>query len=568
MVPATCTADGYTIHDCDNCDYSYTNAYVDALGHAYKSTTWAFATDYSSATLTFVCENDDEHVMVLNATVTETVVNGTCSNFVKTTYTATVSYGGVNYTEEKVVESGSPDHDFSSDWKKDEGKHWHECVCGEKTDIGEHKFENAVITKNATCNEAGESTAYCVCGETKVTVIPATGEHNYVDGICTECGAEFVDTYYLNLINSWKNIDGFAIKIQNFTYEIKEKESNLLESLTLIGSIKQIDVAELALYIEDGKLCGAAIGSVTIYNGPIANAEAIYIFKAVIQDGYVYISLDNGQNVADKNTSIKMSVDALIEAMIENYGIDSESLYALDFFKETIIPVIDTLVEMHSEDVNTIFENVFNILFTFEKQADGSYIAALDYDKLHTLNENLATKSVAEVVDIYFGEGTFDGIVEFILEILDLEISEIPDYLDENGIDSAAIIEKLNELAAQTGAPDGYDVSDFINGEELEGVTVGMLMFGVQDDSYLEIFNEAIDYLREKSLYEMINANMVDEIKEGISNIIDMISGSVSVTFTTDRLGMITSIDIDVDEFTYTMDDEEIYVSFNLDIIY
>ena len=88
-----------------------------------------------------------------------------------------------------------------------------------------------------------------------------------------------------------------------------------------------------------------------------------------------------------------------------------------------------------------------------------------------------------------------------VLRNLDLEISEIPDYLDENGIDSAAIIEKLNELAAQTGAPDGYDVSDFINGEELEGVTVGMLMFGVQDDSYLEIFNEAIDYLREKSLY-------------------------------------------------------------------
>lgn len=199
IVPATCTADGYTIHDCDNCEYSYTDAYVDALGHAYESTTWAWAADYSSATLTFVCENDDEHVMALNATITTSVVNGTCSNFVKTTYTATVSYDGTDYTDEKVVELGTPDHNFSSDWTKDADEHWHECVCGEKTDVTKHIFENATTTKNPTCNEAGESTSYCVCGETKVTTIPATGDHNYVDGFCDTCGKEEVDCDHTEL---------------------------------------------------------------------------------------------------------------------------------------------------------------------------------------------------------------------------------------------------------------------------------------------------------------------------------------------------------------------------------
>jgi len=200
VVSATCTADGYTIHDCDNCEYSYTDAYVDALGHAYESTTWAWSADYSSATLTFVCENDDEHVMVLNATITTSVVNGTCSNFVKTTYTATVSYDGTDYTDEKIVELGTPDHNFSSDWTKDEDEHWHECVCGEKIDVAEHTFENATTTKNPTCNEAGESTSYCtVCGEAKVTTIPATGNHNYVDGFCGTCGKEEVDCDHTDL---------------------------------------------------------------------------------------------------------------------------------------------------------------------------------------------------------------------------------------------------------------------------------------------------------------------------------------------------------------------------------
>ena len=190
VVPATCTADGYTLHDCDNCEYSYTDTYVSALGHAYEPTTWDWAADYSSATLTFVCENDEEHTIVVNATIATSVVNGTCSNFVRTTYTATVSYNGSSYSDEKIVESGTTDHNFSSDWTKDENEHWHECVCGAKSDVAEHTFENATVTKVPTCKEAGESTATCACGETKVSVVPPTGEHNYVNGVCSACGKE------------------------------------------------------------------------------------------------------------------------------------------------------------------------------------------------------------------------------------------------------------------------------------------------------------------------------------------------------------------------------------------
>ncbi len=190
VVPATCTADGYTLHDCDNCEYSYTDEYVDALGHVYESTTWNWAADYSSATLTFVCANNREHVIVINATIESSSISSVCSDYVKTTYTATVSYGGTDYTDEKIAESGTPGHKFSSEWTKDANGHWRECACGEKTDASKHTFENATTTKNPTCKETGESTSYCVCGETKVSVIPTTGEHNYVDGVCSVCGKE------------------------------------------------------------------------------------------------------------------------------------------------------------------------------------------------------------------------------------------------------------------------------------------------------------------------------------------------------------------------------------------
>ncbi len=189
-VPATCIKDGYTLHECDNCDYSFTDTYVPAIGHAYAPYDWEWADDYSSAKLTLVCENDDEHEIELDASVEKTVVSGSCSSFVKTTFTATVTYDGKTYTDEKGMEEGTPSHNFSPEWKSNGEEHWHECECGAKSDVSEHEFENATVTKAPTCVSEGESTSYCECGETKVTALPATNEHNYVDGICSVCGQE------------------------------------------------------------------------------------------------------------------------------------------------------------------------------------------------------------------------------------------------------------------------------------------------------------------------------------------------------------------------------------------
>lgn len=122
-VDATCDTDGYTSHTCQNCDYVYNDGFVRAQGHSYTSTTWAWAEDYSSATLTFVCSRDSQHTLVLEANIGSTVITGACSGFTKTTYTAAVSYNGRVYTDEKSVESGTPNHVFSTEWKSDANNH-------------------------------------------------------------------------------------------------------------------------------------------------------------------------------------------------------------------------------------------------------------------------------------------------------------------------------------------------------------------------------------------------------------------------------------------------------------
>lgn len=52
----------------------------------------------------------------------------------------------------------------------------------------EHEFSNWTAESMATCTQDGLKKRTCSkCGEIETAIIPAVG-HNFVDGICTDCG--------------------------------------------------------------------------------------------------------------------------------------------------------------------------------------------------------------------------------------------------------------------------------------------------------------------------------------------------------------------------------------------
>lgn len=76
----------------------------------------------------------------------------------------------------------------------------HVCTeCGEK---GAHKYTETIV-KEATCVENGEKEYICeTCGYSYTEEIAATGEHNYVNGICTMCGKANIATTEIYSISS------------------------------------------------------------------------------------------------------------------------------------------------------------------------------------------------------------------------------------------------------------------------------------------------------------------------------------------------------------------------------
>ncbi len=551
VVPATCTADGYTRHECDNCGYSYTDGHTEALGHEYEAGEWSWESNGNKAFLNFVCTHDGAHATSIRADMDKVVTKGECSNYVIRTHTATVVFNGETYTDVKVIRQGNPQHTFSDAWTRDENSHWHECICGARKDEAAHSYENATTTKNATCAEDGELSSYCVCGKVHVDIIPATGEHTYVDGFCSECGAEYVDTYYLNLVSSWKETNGFAIKVENLSFEMKRKDPALLDSLKVIASLKQIDVAELCLFVEDGALGGAATGTLEFYDNYFVD-EGKYKFDAVIEDGYIFLRVLTGESL---NNAIykKISVEAAIGTMMEeSVEIPEEAIAILtSFASDVVLPALSSFVEANAEGIDELLGSIFNIFFTFEEQDDGSVVATLDYDKLYALNENLATKTIAEVVDIYFGEGAFDALVAWVEDTLALTLPELPAFVDSLGIDSEALIEKINAIAAASGAEEGYDIVAILESEEFAGVTLGNLIFSYADDYTAEIASY-VALLREGVLYDMLaeNADEAKAFKDMVDAAIAPFAESAVISFTTEASGMLSEVALSADAFT------------------
>lgn len=93
------------------------------------------------------------------------------------TYTAEVTAftglyeGTINVTITVVAPAHA--HQYSDQWSSDAAGHWHECQCGEKSDLSAHQFQ-WVIDREATATKTGEKHQECTtCGyQTAPVTIP------------------------------------------------------------------------------------------------------------------------------------------------------------------------------------------------------------------------------------------------------------------------------------------------------------------------------------------------------------------------------------------------------------
>ncbi len=131
-------------------------------------------------------------------------------------------------------------HYYKAEWAIDDVYHWHECMsayCDSITDKGEHVWDDGVIVMKAPCSIDGEKVYTCTgCGLTKSEPILPTAEHNFVDGVCSNCEVAFTevafdsgsgtedDPYIISNAKELANIGG----VSEFSYyKVKDGVSEL-----------------------------------------------------------------------------------------------------------------------------------------------------------------------------------------------------------------------------------------------------------------------------------------------------------------------------------------------------
>ena len=88
-----------------------------ALDHKYGEPTWNWEkaeNNTYTATATFTCANDAEHVENVKATVTEKSEGATCTEAGKITYTAKATFEGKDYTDSKEENVGALGHNYQT----------------------------------------------------------------------------------------------------------------------------------------------------------------------------------------------------------------------------------------------------------------------------------------------------------------------------------------------------------------------------------------------------------------------------------------------------------------------
>ncbi|MBO7196367.1 MAG: hypothetical protein J6V80_03440 [Clostridia bacterium] len=507
----SCTSDGYIFKVCVRCHESEKTITSVAKGHD-------FATDVHAATCTengytvYDCKNCDYAYKK-----TEKAIGHIFESVEKEDSTCTVNghetFGCKNCDEEYTEMLPKADHEMVE--------------------------EN--IINEATCGENGSKMILCVCGEYVLVDIPATGDHDYKNGICSVCGQRNAASI---------KIDSIVIRTDNLSYTWSEKIDN---NWVIGGKLEQINLAELMLYIEDGELHGAATGTAEYYT-KYNNSTNTYALKAVIEDGFLYYHVDDIKGSIKQDIEGKVSLEELLYNRITPNKQLSEEMAA--FFTETILPTIEVLAENNLDVAEEIIYKTLDILFTTEEKTDGSRIISLDYDKVNALSEKLYTLPIAEVVDHYFGEGTVDKLYTFALDLLNTEFTEIPGILEKQGVDAKELIKAFESFCEKTGLPLGVDLNDVLYGEDYADITFGMLIFGTDDNSYEDYAKEILDLIKESTLYDLIAPDYQEDAKEFVDGIIETVTDKALVSLTINPAGQLVAIDVEAKDLTFEYDDE------------
>ena len=349
------------------------------------------------------------------------------------------------------------------------------------------------------------------------------------DVICEACSTPLFTVAELKEL---PDLSSFGIKLTDFEVAVDEGHYDNDGTVTL-------DVAELYIALGENGLEG--YGEATL-NMAYANFDrktsvdvALYVADNAI---YAYIDGVGPGNYDDLpiNGAYIVEVEKIAEIVEAKAYLEESALIA-----EQYLPIIE---ELYTNTIAPIFENVnldgvgkvcgkytaklINAIYAVEKVGN-NYKISLSLDFIKEWNQALATKSIAEVIDLALGEGTLQSVVDFVCgdKLYNFSVADAINYLEtKQGIDLVDLLKAVDTVIAtvtenkdatlentllpllfgpEAEIPEGFDLDAFLKDEKLLALSVkDALIYGADfpadDPSTKDVneFEEALKMLKEE----------------------------------------------------------------------
>lgn len=340
---ADCTNKGYKTEKCQLCGEVNTVSETAPLGHEFlaDSAVWSWEKDNHAATLVLTCSHDKAHTKTLNAVVTETVVESTCEGDGAVTYTAEASFNNKIFSDQVVITEDAPGHKPGTKWVSDGNQHYHVCeVCQEKVDTAAHNWNSGTVTKQPTCDEAGTKQLQCtVCAYSKEQAIPATGEHTYVNGVCSVCGFKEGSCEHLIMRRKQMDLSGYNIcdgaEIWEISCDCGEVKRYAVESFfCVMGDGKDVEAVApngqtIEAYAYTCEKCGLSYIEGSYSQGqadPCVGSEYYWV-KMTMGDQLV---LEFSNSMMEDQEHLAYKPVGEVDLTAEEYGLCAEKLEILE----------------------------------------------------------------------------------------------------------------------------------------------------------------------------------------------------------------------------------------------
>ncbi len=449
-----------------------------------------------------------------------------------------------------------------------------------------HSYTSTVTAP--TCTEKGFTKHVCSCGHSYVdTYVDATGKHAYTTKIvqypaantegkreltCSVCGSkveEAIEAFNLSLPNISETAHALLAGAK-YTLDASDSELILVTETDGEETGSESIVLKLAEAVIDGS-GDVLAGYIKLEIGLTSEAGGIADTEKEASC-YIYV---NGEDVSVEVTPVDGEKDefdikldeTLYETLFDAIGVDQDAIASGSFIATELqkyVPILEALAEklpVISEDFIASINEIAALVGSNIVVTETVGVNTVQTVDLAALKEFLAIvdgKTVSELLDDIYGEGTGAAALAFITSIPDKKIGDIVDAaiaLTENYEipveDTYFLVNFLVYMATESME---FNIEDEIN--KNYDKTIADLIAedtGVEDkEAYKNDFKTNLTGMAQMILgstidelyimYFAVDAEEEFSLIENIGALIDMMAEAVAIEIVTDENGVLVSL--------------------------